>query len=180
MDVFGSGDVAVRGLSGLFGIATLPLVWILGRRKGGTVLAWVAVAVVAVSPFAVRYSNETRMYSLVILLVVIGWLLIDDIVDRKKSTVGRFIGVRWCGTSLLALLEHLATWSRRDHVALEDLARIGQIDSSALDRYRDRHRYCWCGVHPVAADNALSVCKHGNALGESFTTHVSFVPCSGR
>ena len=48
IDVFGSGDVAVRGLSGLFGIATLPLVWILGRRKGGTVLAWVAVAVVAV------------------------------------------------------------------------------------------------------------------------------------
>jgi uncharacterized membrane protein len=101
MDVFGSGDVAVRGLSGLFGIATLPLVWILGRRKGGTVLAWVAVAVVAVSPFAVRYSNETRMYSLVILLVVIGWLLIDDIVDRKKSTVGRFIGLAFVGAALL-------------------------------------------------------------------------------
>jgi hypothetical protein len=101
IDVFGSGDVAVRGLSGLFGIATLPLVWILGRRKGGTVLAWVAVAVVAVSPFAVRYSNETRMYSLVILLVVIGWLLIDDIVDRKKSTVGRFIGLAFVGAALL-------------------------------------------------------------------------------
>ncbi|CAB4589988.1 unannotated protein [freshwater metagenome] len=101
MDVFGSGDVAVRGLSGLFGIATLPLVWILGRRKGGTVLAWVAVAVVAVSPFAVRYSNETRMYSLVILLVVIGWLLIDDIVDQKKSTVGRFLGLAFVGAALL-------------------------------------------------------------------------------
>lgn len=101
MNVFGSGDVAVRGLSGLFGIATLPLVWMLGRRKGGTVLAWVAVAVVAVSPFAVRYSNETRMYSLVILLVVIGWLLIDDIVDRKKSTVGRFIGLAFVGAALL-------------------------------------------------------------------------------
>ena len=101
MNIFGSGDVAVRGLSGLFGIATLPLVWILGRRKGGTVLAWVAVAVVAVSPFAVRYSNETRMYSLVILLVVIGWLLLDDIVDRKKPTMGRFIGLGFVGAALL-------------------------------------------------------------------------------
>ena len=101
INIFGSGDVAVRGLSGLFGIATLPLVWFLGRRKGGTVLAWVAVAVVAVSPFAVRYSNETRMYSLVMLLVVIGWLLIDDIVDRKKATVGRFVGLAFVGAALL-------------------------------------------------------------------------------
>ena len=101
MDIFGSGDVAVRGLSGLFGIATLPLVWILGRRKGGTVLAWAAVAVVAVSPFAVRYSNETRMYSLVIFLVVIGWLLFDDIVDRKRATVSRFVGLAFVGAALL-------------------------------------------------------------------------------
>jgi mannosyltransferase len=100
LNMFGSGDVAVRGLSGLLGIATLPLVWILGRRKGGTVLAWVAVAVVAVSPFAVRYSNETRMYSLVMLLVVIGWLLIDDIVDRKKATIGRFVGLAFVGAAL--------------------------------------------------------------------------------
>ena len=101
MNVFGSGDVAVRGLSGLFGIATLPLVWMLGRRKGGTVLAWVAVAVVAVSPFAVRYSNETRMYSLVMLLVVIGWLLFDDIIDRNKATISRFIGLALVGAALL-------------------------------------------------------------------------------
>jgi mannosyltransferase len=101
MNIFGSGDVAVRGLSGLIGIAVLPLVWVLGRRKGGTVLAWVAVAVVAISPFAVRYSNETRMYSLVIFLVVIGWLLVDDIVGRKKATFGRFIVLALVGAALL-------------------------------------------------------------------------------
>jgi len=101
INLFGSSDVAVRSLSGLFGLATLPLVWILGRRKGGPTLAWVAVAVVAVSPFAVRYSNETRMYSLVMLLVVIGWLLVDDIVDRGKATIGRFIGIAVVGAALL-------------------------------------------------------------------------------
>lgn len=101
MDLFGTSDVAVRALSGLFGLLTLPLIWILGRRKGGPILAWVAVAVVAVSPFAVRYSNETRMYALVMLLVTIGWLLIDDIVIRGKATILRFVAVALVGAALL-------------------------------------------------------------------------------
>jgi len=101
INLFGSGDVAVRSLSGLFGLATLPLVWILTRRKGGPTLGWVAVAVVSVSPFAVRYSNETRMYSLVMLLVVIGWLLVDDVTERGKATVWRFVALAFVGTALL-------------------------------------------------------------------------------
>src|SRR3954466_3923268 len=35
MDVFGSGDLAVRALSGLFGVASFPLAWIAGRKLGG-------------------------------------------------------------------------------------------------------------------------------------------------
>ena len=101
MNLFGSSDVAVRALSGVFGLLTLPLIWILGRRKGGPVLAWVAVAVVAVSPFAVRYSNETRMYALVILLVTIGWILIDDVVVGGKATVLRFVVLALVGAALL-------------------------------------------------------------------------------
>lgn len=101
MDVFGTSDVAVRALSGVIGLVTLPLVWILGRRKGGLTLAWVAVAVVAVSPYAVRYANETRMYSLVILLVVVGWLLVDDVVERGLTTLWRFLALTLVGTALL-------------------------------------------------------------------------------
>jgi uncharacterized membrane protein len=101
MEVFGTSDLAVRSLSAIIGLATLPLVWFLGRRKGGPTLAWVAVAVVAVSPFAVRYSSETRMYSLVILLVVVGWLLLDDVIDRGATTISRYIGIVIVSTALL-------------------------------------------------------------------------------
>lgn len=101
MNLFGTSDVAVRSLSGLFGLLTLPVVWVIGRRKGGPTLGWIAVAVVAVSPFAVRYSNETRMYSLVILLVSVGWLLVDDVVDRGKATIGRFVAIALVGALLL-------------------------------------------------------------------------------
>jgi len=76
--LFGEGDVAVRSLSGLWGLALVPLLWIAGRRMGGTKVAWCAVALVAVSPYALRYSTETRMYAMVMVLVLVGWLLIDD------------------------------------------------------------------------------------------------------
>jgi hypothetical protein len=100
--IFGSGDISVRGLSGFFGLLTLPLVWMVGKRKGGPTLGWIAVAVVAISPFAVRYSDEARMYSLVIFLVVIGWLLIDDVIDRGKATLPRFVGIAIVGSLLLS------------------------------------------------------------------------------
>jgi mannosyltransferase len=99
--LFGTGDVAVRSLSGVFGIAALPLVWIIGRRRGGSLLAWVAVAVVALSPFAVRYSDEARMYSMVMFLVLAGWLLLDDILVRGRATILRFVGLVLVAAALL-------------------------------------------------------------------------------
>jgi len=77
MGVFGTSDVAVRALSGLFGVVTVPLAWLAGRRLGGTKAAWAAMLLVATSPFAVRYDTETRMYSLVALLTVLGFLALD-------------------------------------------------------------------------------------------------------
>lgn len=99
--IFGTSDVAVRSMSGVFGLMTIPVVWLLARRKGGPTLGWIAVAVIAVSPFAVRYSDEARMYALVILLVTVGWLLIDDLVDRGLVTPWRIGTLTLVGAALL-------------------------------------------------------------------------------
>ena len=77
MGVFGHSDGAVRALPGVFGVATVPLAWLAGKRLGGENAAWAAMLLVATSPFAVRYSTETRMYSLVALLTVLGFLAVD-------------------------------------------------------------------------------------------------------
>ena len=69
MLVFGQGDAAVRALSGVIGLATLPLGWLAGRRVGGPRTGWAFVVLLSLSPFAIRYSTETRMYSLVMVLV---------------------------------------------------------------------------------------------------------------
>jgi mannosyltransferase len=70
--VFGDSAVAVRALSGLFGVLALPLAWVLGRRLGGPRVAVALTLLLASSPFAIRYSSETRMYSLLVLLVLLG------------------------------------------------------------------------------------------------------------
>lgn len=82
IDVFGSGDVAVRASAGVCSVATLPAFWLIGRRVGGRRLAWIALLVGASAPYAFRYATEARMYSLVMLLVAWGWLAVWWALDR--------------------------------------------------------------------------------------------------
>ena len=84
-DIFGTGDVAVRALSGVFGLLTLPLAWIAGRRRGGRCSGGSRVTFVALSPFAVRYSDEARMYSMVMFLAFAGYLLLDDVLRQGRA-----------------------------------------------------------------------------------------------
>lgn len=76
MRLFGEGDTAVRSLSGVLSVATLPLAWLAASRLGGRAAGIWALALVGLSPYAVRYGTEARMYALVMLLVVAGQLLI--------------------------------------------------------------------------------------------------------
>lgn len=67
LNLFGSDSFA-RWLSVLFGVATVPVVWLLGNDLGGRRVAVSAAAVVAVMPVHVWFSQEARAYSLLVLL----------------------------------------------------------------------------------------------------------------
>ncbi len=107
--VVGESDVAVRSLSAVFGLASLPLAYVAGRRRGGSLLGWLAVTVFAASPFAIRYSNEARMYSLVPLLVLAGYLLIDDVVRQGRRQPLRLASLALLSGALL-LSHYWALW----------------------------------------------------------------------
>jgi mannosyltransferase len=71
----GSDEFAGRLAAALFGLATIPLVWVAavtverGRDElRGTSCAIAAAALLAISPFHVYYSREARPYALVMLL----------------------------------------------------------------------------------------------------------------
>ncbi len=97
--LFGEGDIAVRTLSGIFAVALLPLIWIAGNRLAGRRAAWIATAVAAICPFTIRYGTETRMYSLVMLLALAGWLLAGDALERP--TWPRLVGLTLLSAALL-------------------------------------------------------------------------------
>ncbi|MGH9291059.1 MAG: glycosyltransferase family 39 protein [Acidimicrobiales bacterium] len=84
MEVFGESNFAGRALSGIFAVASLPLAWIAGRRLAGRAGARWALVIVALSPYSIRYATETRMYSLVMLLVLAGYLLLSDALVQPR------------------------------------------------------------------------------------------------
>jgi uncharacterized membrane protein len=66
--VAGLSPLAVRLLSACIGTLTVPVVYALGRRVFGRPTGLVAALLASVSPALVYYSQETRMYGLVVLL----------------------------------------------------------------------------------------------------------------
>ncbi|HSP37965.1 MAG TPA: glycosyltransferase family 39 protein [Frankiaceae bacterium] len=100
--VFGGSDIAVRALSGVLSVATLPVAWVAGRRVARVAAAFghverssthragtAALLLFATSPYAIRYGSETRMYSLVVLLVLLFGLAVARALEQPRW--GRWI-----------------------------------------------------------------------------------------
>ena len=54
----------VRLLSALFGAGTIPIIYLIGKRISGAVTGLVAALLMALSPFNIRFAQDTRMYTL--------------------------------------------------------------------------------------------------------------------
>jgi mannosyltransferase len=99
MIVFGRGDFAVRALSGLISVASLPFFWLAGRRLGGRPVGWVTYFLALSSPFAINYATTTRMYALMILLSLLGYLALSRALENP--TTGRLVALGVVTAALL-------------------------------------------------------------------------------
>jgi len=72
----GTGEVALRTPSAVFGAGCVPLTYAIMRRLSGDVPALAAALLVAVSPFEVMAGQDARMYTLLQLLVLAATLLL--------------------------------------------------------------------------------------------------------
>ena len=71
MMVFGTSESAVRLLSVLFGVLAIPMIYVVGRQLFNKEVGLVAALILALSSFNIYYSQETRMYSLMVLLALL-------------------------------------------------------------------------------------------------------------
>jgi mannosyltransferase len=99
---FGTGEVTMRSLSALFGVATIPFAYCIGRELSSRRAGLVAAALVAVNPMLIWYSQEARSYAL---LVFFGAAALFFFVRALRTRNGGDLAL-WALASGLALCSH--------------------------------------------------------------------------
>jgi 4-amino-4-deoxy-L-arabinose transferase-like glycosyltransferase len=70
----GTGEVGLRSLSAVAGVATIPVAYLIGAELRGRRAGLAAAALVAVNPMLLWYSQEARAYALLVLLCAVSLL----------------------------------------------------------------------------------------------------------
>jgi 4-amino-4-deoxy-L-arabinose transferase-like glycosyltransferase len=99
---FGTGEVTMRSLSALFGVATIPFAYCIGRELSSRRTGLIAAALVAVNPMLIWYSQEARSYAL---LVFFGAAALFFFARALRTHDGRDLAL-WALASALALCSH--------------------------------------------------------------------------
>jgi mannosyltransferase len=99
----GSSEFAIRFMSVLFGSATIPVVYALGRRLFTRSVGLVAGVLLAVNVFHIQWSQEARSYTLVVFLAALSSLLFIIAVEKN----GWRNWLAYVVVSVLAVYAHL-------------------------------------------------------------------------
>ena len=100
--VFGTGEFELRSLTALFGAATVPVAYAIGRELASNRAGLIAAAIAAVNPMLIWYSQEARSYAL---LVFFGALALLFFARALRTGKGRDLAL-WALASALALGSH--------------------------------------------------------------------------
>jgi hypothetical protein len=101
--LFGTGEIGLRSLSALLGTAFVPVAYLIGARAASARVGLVAAALAALNPVLVWYSQEARVYSLLVLVSGVSFLFFVKLLtgDPRRRTL-----VLWAVVSAVALATH--------------------------------------------------------------------------
>ncbi|BAZ38565.1 hypothetical protein NIES4101_45040 [Calothrix sp. NIES-4101] len=72
VDWFGNSVVVMRSLSAVISLLTFPCIyWLCLELFQSSLIGWIGVALIAVSPFHLLYAQEARMYSLQMVMILL-------------------------------------------------------------------------------------------------------------
>jgi hypothetical protein len=103
VSAFGAAPATLRLLSALFGVAAIPLVYLVGRRLFDPTTGLWAAAFLAASRFLVYHSQNTRMYAMLVALALGSYYLFVRL-DGLRERVG------YAATTALTALTHPFGW----------------------------------------------------------------------
>ncbi|MGH7863639.1 MAG: glycosyltransferase family 39 protein [Candidatus Binataceae bacterium] len=126
--VLGDSEAFLRLPSALASIATVPLLYLLARQMFSERVAIGSAALVAVHSGALRYAQEARGYSMLVLLVVLSWIFLLRVMERPSfgncvvyvvvSVLGVYthffgaLGLLAQATALLAVRDERTPWRK--------------------------------------------------------------------
>jgi mannosyltransferase len=137
--VFGDGEVGLRSLSALAGVATVPVTYLAGATLLGRRAGLAAAGLVAVNPTLVWYSQEARAYALAVLLCGISFAACARALRNPTNGVLAI----WALASVLAVGTHYfalfvvgaeAAWLlvRRREAAVRRAVAASAVGAAAL------------------------------------------------
>jgi hypothetical protein len=175
--VFGTSDIVLRLFSIAWSLACFPLIASIARRTGGEGAIIPACAFFALSPLALYFSGEGRMYSLFLFCVVaIAWASL--VLNQDGGSVVRlalwvlaslagflthyFFIFPWMGIVAFLLLQpgKFGRWHLLVCVVLVGLAMLPWYALAAGSLGRWRITQGWLQLHPTGFNRFRAIRNH--------------------
>lgn len=136
----------VRLLSALFGTATIPVVYLIGKRISGSAMGLAAAVLLVFSPFNIRYAQEARMYTLMLFTTAVAIYTLARLLTDPRSC--RPIGSQF--------REYLRAWRTSGPPGADTSNKFSYKDEtrrrSGLSAWITRHH--WLPIQAVETDLA--------------------------
>lgn len=118
----GDSETTVRSLSALIGTLTIPVIFLIGRRMAGSGVGLIAAFILALSPFHVRFAQETRMYTLLTFNASVAILALVHLLSDQRSATTT-IGAQFLAT--------IRAWTGARSSRAGAISRLGGLSTDA-------------------------------------------------
>lgn len=85
IQLFGTGEIAVRSLSAIFGVLAIILIFLIGRTLCNNRTGLIGAFLSSITCFLIHYSQDTRAYSLLLLLSLLSYWFFIKIIKTNKT-----------------------------------------------------------------------------------------------
>lgn len=126
MKLFGTGDIALRCSSVIWGALSIPAFFYLGKTYTSKKLGYFLAVIACISPIMIYYSQEVRFYSMLLFFAAISLIFFLKLIDnpQKKDYFFFFfanfiilyiytMGILFVGTEILILFVHFYLYNKK-------------------------------------------------------------------